>query len=171
MKTNLVGQRFTRLLVISLAEDYISPKGNRSKQWTCLCDCGTLVVHSTGNLKKGTLKSCGCLQKEHYKKISLSPFERKTNRLYKDYVRNAKTRNLVFEITKEEFKQITNKSCAYCGEEANPINGIDRIDSSLGYIKTNIISCCTKCNTMKHDYKLTEFLEHITKIYNFNSCR
>jgi hypothetical protein len=55
----VVGQKFGRLTV--LFEAYVR---NRAKYWFCLCDCGNTKVIRTGNLKSGTSKSCGCLQKE-----------------------------------------------------------------------------------------------------------
>lgn len=61
---NLIGQKFNRLLVIDKAEKYISPSGNKMNQWLCRCDCGNKIVVTTGHLKSGHTKSCGCLQKE-----------------------------------------------------------------------------------------------------------
>lgn len=57
---NLVGQRFGRLLVKSRAP-YQKYKG---PLWRCLCDCGSEIITTTGNLKFGRARSCGCLQKE-----------------------------------------------------------------------------------------------------------
>lgn len=59
---DLTGQKFNSLTVLSLGEDYISPKGGRIKQWICKCDCGnknTILVTSS-HLKRGEVKSCGC---------------------------------------------------------------------------------------------------------------
>ena len=50
------------------------------------------------------------------------------------------------------------------------VNGIDRIDSNIGYIKENCVSCCWTCNKMKNNFSQKEFLEKINKIYcNFKS--
>lgn len=43
-------------------------------------------------------------------------------------------------------------------------NGIDRIDSSHGYTKDNIVTCCKICNKMKMDMSLDNFIEQIYKI-------
>ncbi len=45
-------------------------------------------------------------------------------------------------------------------------NGIDRIDSSKGYIQGNVVTCCRTCNVAKMDMDYKEFINHITKIYN-----
>lgn len=55
---DLTGQRFTRLLVVSQA-----PSQNGA-MWNCRCDCGGTTVVSGGNLRKGQIKSCGCLHRE-----------------------------------------------------------------------------------------------------------
>ena len=47
-------------------------------------------------------------------------------------------------------------------------NGIDRIDSSKGYVESNVCSCCKYCNTAKNTMSVEEFLEFIKRIYNHN---
>lgn len=63
-KSNLVGQKYGRLLVVSRADDYITRQGKHEVQWNCLCDCGNTVVVRGYALKRGTSQSCGCLAKE-----------------------------------------------------------------------------------------------------------
>ena len=50
-----------------------------------------------------------------------------------------------------------------------PFNGVDRIDSSLGYSVNNCLPCCEKCNKMKLVYETNDFLNHIKQIYEFNN--
>ncbi len=57
--TDLVGQRFERLTVVSLAE-----MRNGRPRWACRCDCGADVVVAGNHLKSGATRSCGCLQRE-----------------------------------------------------------------------------------------------------------
>ena len=59
--SNLIGQRFGKLVVIDVAEDNISPKGKRRKQWLCQCDCGDKCLAMDNSLRAGYKKSCGCL--------------------------------------------------------------------------------------------------------------
>ncbi len=54
----LVGQRFSRLLVLRRAER--SP----GVYWECVCDCGGTTIKRSGNLLHGHVRSCGCLKKE-----------------------------------------------------------------------------------------------------------
>jgi hypothetical protein len=54
---DLTGQRFTRLIAISLAG---ITKGRT--RWNVRCDCGTNFVARQDMLKSGNTKSCGCLK-------------------------------------------------------------------------------------------------------------
>jgi len=83
---------------------------------------------------------------------------------YECYKRNAKKRGVLFNIPIEEFKKYWGKPCSYCGSEILTI-GLDRVDSSVGYVEGNIVPCCELCNWMKRELPLTIFLEHIEKIY------
>lgn len=62
---DLTGQRFGKLIVVSRADDYIKPNGNKIIQWRCVCDCGNEVVVRGEYLKSGHTKSCGCLTSEN----------------------------------------------------------------------------------------------------------
>jgi hypothetical protein len=61
---DLTGQRFTRLLVTSRAEDKFSPQGKRYIRWNCVCDCGKPVIVNANSLVQGRTKSCGCYNTE-----------------------------------------------------------------------------------------------------------
>ena len=59
-RIDLVGQRFSRLVVIK-------PMGHDSKGnalWLCKCDCGNERIINVSCLKRGYNKSCGCLRAE-----------------------------------------------------------------------------------------------------------
>lgn len=64
--SNLIGQRFGRLLVVDRAEDKIDPKSGKHKtRWVCNCDCGTTGYITVGTaLTSGATQSCGCLHRE-----------------------------------------------------------------------------------------------------------
>jgi hypothetical protein len=42
------------------AEPYVSPKGSKKIQVTCLCDCGTTTIVHIANLLSKHTTSCGC---------------------------------------------------------------------------------------------------------------
>lgn len=57
----LIGRKFNKLKVI---KELPARSTNRHKIWLCQCDCGNETEVTTGRLKNGTTKSCGCLK--HY---------------------------------------------------------------------------------------------------------
>lgn len=46
------------------------------------------------------------------------------------------------------------------------INSIDRVDSTKGYLFSNAVSCCGRCNKAKLHYTQDEFYDMIVAIYN-----
>lgn len=58
---NLAGTRFGRLVVLRLSRT--NKSGNAC--WQAECDCGNVVVVASGELRKGSVRSCGCLRQEH----------------------------------------------------------------------------------------------------------
>lgn len=100
----------------------------------------------------------------------------------------AKRRNFEFNLTKKEFTELIQNDCFYCGTKPKPYsvyvvkdqwaseetkqrsyincNGIDRINSKLGYSTSNCRACCYKCNVAKSDLSENEFKTLIINIYN-----
>lgn len=83
-----------------------------------------------------------------------------------------------FELSEEEFRQLTKQKCYYCGDSPSQIckikpndtddyiyNGIDRLNSKKGYIKGNVVPRCGMCNKMKLDFGFGDFLSKIKHIY------
>lgn len=75
---------------------------------------------------------------------------------YSEYKSSAKIRGFTFDLTKKEFLKAIKQKCYYCGLSGF---GIDRVDSSMGYIKSNIVSSCSMCNYMKRSYSKEEFIK------------
>jgi hypothetical protein len=55
---DLAGQRYGRLLVVSLA------RRDRRSYWNCRCDCGTERVLDNHVLRTGNTTSCGCMKRD-----------------------------------------------------------------------------------------------------------
>lgn len=64
----MVGRNFGKLVVISKAPAYISPKGRVRRRWLCACDCGITTIVKEDHLKGGHTTSCGCKSKEALEK-------------------------------------------------------------------------------------------------------
>lgn len=65
----------------------------------------------------------------------------------------------------EELKiKLWSSPCYLCGR--GPSFGIDRVDSSKGYVPNNVQPCCsTYCNYMKKDLDLGDFKRHVAYVY------
>lgn len=68
---------------------------------------------------------------------------------------SSKTRGIDYFLTDDEALVILSTPCFYCG---SPEVGIDRIDSSKGYLLSNCTSCCAMCNYMKRTYSIEQFI-------------
>lgn len=69
-RDNLIGQRFSRLLVLEYADEQHQIYYNTKHQptWKCQCDCGNICYVTSDNLKRGYTPSCGCITKENRRK-------------------------------------------------------------------------------------------------------
>lgn len=176
----LTNKRFGKLV----ARDYIlheTKHGNQKWMWLCDCDCGDQVKARTNELTKGVKTQCkNCSVKEQAEKRILENNGALVNRIYKDYQRGAKDRGLTFDLTKEEFEDLIFGECYYCGSTPKRYdgnvkyertgefkrNGIDRIDSTIGYVNSNLRTCCDTCNIAKHANSEDDFIDWVIKVYN-----
>lgn len=180
-RAELVGQRFGRLTVSAFGG---LDRGKRS-QWRCVCDCGGLVTAAIDRLKSGNTRSCGCLQKEvairniSKTKKKQTPWpEVAFGGLFRRYKKDAQKRGLSFELTREQFRELTQQPCHYCGRYLAGIfrarggqwyayNGVDRVDSLGGYFPVNCVACCKTCNVAKSNLSVSTFLEHCLSVVKY----
>lgn len=180
IKADLLGQRFTRLLVLEESDPLIRDTGNRVINWSCLCDCGNKIIATTSNLLSNGIKSCGCLKKELIvEKNKLRGFAISGRRGSKDISATlfsriktgAKKRNYSFEISidyLQDLLELQNFKCKLSGIKLemgygklqNITASLDRIDSSKGYIKGNVQWVHKDINWMKQDYSQQEFIQY-----------
>ncbi len=70
---------------------------------------------------------------------------------WKALLEAAAKKGMEFDITKEKHADLLQLPCEYCGQELNPTgSGLDRKDSSVGYILANVVPCCRNCNRVKN---------------------
>jgi hypothetical protein len=153
------------------------------KGYRCRCKCGTVRVVQRGNLTHGCSRSCRqCSEFAVEIHNKLPEREAAFNDLYGRYVRGAKLRGLDFDLPKPLAKMIFRMPCNYCGDAPNSAwptdkqskhlrvngrfvySGIDRVDSSVGYISTNVVPCCMQCNVAKRCFSEEEFVERSKRI-------
>ena len=100
----------------------------------------------------------------------------------KDYRRNAAIKDVPWDLSEDGFRALTSLRCHYCGAEPmrmtliirgerrlsqEKFNGIDRVDSNLGYTVANCVPCCRNCNWAKRTLSEAEFIAHCEKIINY----
>lgn len=174
---DLVGKRFGRLIVIK--RSYPNNKWNEI-MWLCKCNCGKETIVNGCNLRSGMTRSCGCLKNEMTGALNRIDFGVASMRsLISAYKISARKRGVKYELTEEQFKEITQKDCYYCGVKPSNVfghgssnngkyiyNGIDRVDNNKGYTMDNVVPCCKVCNFRKKTATLHEFKDWIRKVYN-----
>lgn len=178
-----IGHKFEMLTVVrelSITERKIFTKNSKRKSnvyYECKCDCGNITILPASRILKPRSKSCGCI------KDKTSPDSAFKHLIYQ-YNYSANRKGISFDLKEEEFKLLTSSNCYYCGIPPNKIvdqklkyqtpyhyNGVDRIDSDVGYNLDNCRPCCEQCNRMKLDWTEKEFLQKIKEIHNYLKLR
>jgi len=83
---------------------------------------------------------------------------------YCGYKSAASRKGLIFGLTSGQVYAMFESPCVYCDTEGSnnckgfAYNGIDRVDSAVGYVARNCVPCCWNCNRMKSNWALDEFL-------------
>jgi hypothetical protein len=81
------------------------------------------------------------------------------------YKKNAISRRLSFNLDNNKFYELLDNKCKYCGDKDDLIlNGVDRIDSNIGYNEDNCVSCCRYCNYLKRNLSQDDFFDKIKHI-------
>jgi hypothetical protein len=166
---NIIGIKVSRLIIL----ERVGKNKHGAQLLRCLCDCGNETIVTYSNFFRKDAKrtrSCGCFAREQ--SFSKQTWEVEFRRYEKG---NAQKRGLDFNLTLDQFKVICNLQCFYC--KADPQikthvgtayrSSIDRLDSSIGYLKTNCVPCCAVCQFMKGSLSYDDFINQI-KIINQN---
>lgn len=145
------------------------------------------------SIKKGIKTSCMVCSQTANRALDIG--ESTWNLYYRSYKRGAENRKLLFDLSISSFKNLCTQKCHYCqspprkySRYANhndgkirkwkgvsdftaqrswiDCNGIDRKNSSIGYIEGNILPCCTTCNMMKGKLDYKAFISKCSKIHS-----
>lgn len=140
----------------------------RIARWMCSCGRG---VESPMDSKR---KSCGCVREERQKRYRLNTREDAARRLMREYQKAAKRRKLEWNLSFAEFLLIVTAPCHYTGRPPQKIvntqegeflwNGIDRKDSSIGYVPGNCVPCCQMANWCKNKFSYQDFLAFVRQV-------
>lgn len=172
VRKDISGERHWRLTAVRRSRK--RNRNGRRGYWVFRCDCGKTIHSVPANVRKGKVKSCGCL----YRDKGLMPGEAGCNEVFGAYKRSARHREIAWKLTKDEFLALVQNNCYYCGVPPCRVfqiksstefvcNGIDRVNNDLGYVLSNCVSCCKICNYAKRSMSISEFLEWIKRVYIF----
>lgn len=150
--------------------------------WHCKCDCGKELICNLTNVKRGNTKSCGCLKNQ--KRRENSPMWRGFGEIsaskFYEYKKNAKRRNLEFNLSIEEAWEQYLKQNGRCSltnlplrfqetvDDTNSTASLDRIDSTKGYNVNNIQWVYKEINYMKSDLPTKEFIRLCGLVSKYN---
>lgn len=156
---DLSGQKFGIWSVIEQA-----PRRDNKTRWLCRCTiCGKVVSHRSTALRKGVFSTC---DGRHLRRPSTISRTRKPSghaaatEVFNLVRARAKKRGLDFSLSRDFFVSISAMDCHYCGAPPSNKNsrrhfngpfvysGIDRKDSSRGYVEDNCLPCCGTCNVL-----------------------
>ncbi len=168
------GDKFGRLTAIRYEKT-----GKHSRRYFLFrCDCGNEITITAEAAISGNTKSCGCLRRDiAIKKYGLAPGQAAMRQVILQYKRHSNNRNHLWELSEQEFFELSQKDCFYCGNEPSQVkksdnntgdfiyNGIDRIDSSAGYKNGNVVPCCKTCNMAKNKTHQKDFLLWVRRVY------
>lgn len=164
--SDLVGQKFNHLTVVRRLPN----SANHQSQWLCLCVCGQERTTTGAMLKRGDVKSCGCLR---YKRGAASHSWQGYGPLSKTQwsriVSGARERDLLLTISPEFvvrlFKE-QNERCALSGwpitlgsKKEQVTASLDRIDSNQGYLPHNVQWLHKDVNKLKVNLTDERFVE------------
>ena len=171
-KVNYIGKKFGILTTVRLVER----KYKSEAFYEFLCDCGKTKVIQGQRVFHGKVKHCGC---RRHRRLTLPMGESSLTKWFYRYKGSAKQRNIEFSLTKEKFKELSQKNCYYCGSPPTNIhhngpsyasvNGIDRLNNEEGYTEINSVPCCWFCNRAKNNSSVEEFMAWIKRLIQFQT--
>ena len=103
------------------------------------------------------------------------------NRLVRQYKANASRRGIEFRLNDAYFRALTSAQCSYCGVDPRQImtskdangayvyNGIDRVDSRIGYVSGNCVTACGLCNSAKSSMDHSAWTEWLSRLVAFHT--
>ena len=186
-RIDLTGQRFGRLVVISLNEEVSKQK--KGSCWNCKCDCGNEKIIWAADLKRGNTTSCGCYNKEmvqekwndeEFRQMRSANAREQTKEQWKDEEFRQMQSNRAKALWKdEEFRQMQSEKLIRMNEEMSGVNsphwkgGISPISTYLRDLlvvkqwrKDTYVRENSKCQlTGKHVHGGNSVVHHL---YGFN---
>lgn len=142
-KMRIIGTRIERLVVVSF-----SHSDKKNTFWNCVCDCGNKKIIDYSKLSKRRIKSCGCYSNHH---IDFEHVVKKNaKRIYDVSYSDG-------DLSLEDFLELTQKKCHYCG--APPQNKFHICYTNDGLLKDRF-----KTNKRKN----SKYAKHANAYFIYN---
>lgn len=176
---DITGNHYGKLVVIRHTEK----RNGRSNLvvWKLQCDCGNVIERDVNWIKARKTPSCGC---DPHRGHDIGPDSSLwtgvgeiSGQFWARIRKNAKNRNRVVEVSLEDLWELflkQDRKCALSGVPLffhtvynDPCAGtasLDRINSSLDYVKGNVQWVHKRLNIMKQDTSDEEFIEWCRKV-------
>jgi hypothetical protein len=177
-RQNILGKKYGKLTVIEFS------RLNKWRQavWQCECICGEYTKATTAELNSGHKTSCGCYRKEASRKRHWKGYEEIGLDHWNAIKRRAKSHGIPFDLTISDAWQLyvdQNRKCALTGWtiEFDKVKGgkqtasLDRINSKLGYVKSNVQWTHKKVNFCKHALDNNSFIELCNGVVAFHRMK
>jgi len=145
-KTDLVGQRFGRLVV----KEFAGRDRRNNAFWSCLCDCGNNSIVYGSDLKEGKTQSCGCYRKQRISEIHTIHGAAKGNKTTRAYKRFHEIHTRCYNTKHPRYKDYGGRGIYVCDEwhsfpifrdwfDSHVAEGeqLDRIDNNGPYAPWN----------------------------------
>ncbi len=192
-RIDMAGQTYNSWKVIEI--DHEKSKG-KTLYWKAEClECNKTFTVFGANIRNGLSKrctACGCGH-AHDKQTGQIRTKRTAQQsahyyLFLQLRKSAAKRKHEWQLSEAQTISLITKNCSYCNIQpsllAAPLkflglsqkrtesakflrNGIDRVDSSKGYVEDNVVTCCETCNKAKLSMTTEEFLAWVERVYNF----
>lgn len=165
---DMTGLKFGKLKVLRKG----TLNSSLHQTWECSCECGSTITVAGNHLRTGQTQSCNRCSR--IGKFGASA----KHAVYLQYRSSARKRCLDFNIEENDLLRIAQEPCTYCGNIKTQVSknwynngnfyytGIDRVDNNIGYILSNIVSCCSICNRFKFTHSKKYFIDHCVSIVN-----
>ncbi len=110
----VIGTRFERLVVIGSGQKKL--KHSTTFAYRCRCDCGQELLVLPGNLKAGSQRSCGCLQRDSIRERATTHGHKKGDRETKVYRAWLNMRSRCQQPTAPNYRRYGGRGIAVCAQ-------------------------------------------------------
>lgn len=118
-----IGSKFGNLTILKEVEPTYNLKNEMIRMVECICDCGNIKTVRLGNLRFGTVKSCGCLHREiasnTMSKTLLKHGRNKRGNPMPEYISWQSMKQRCYNTKKESYKYYGGRGIIVCDRWLN----------------------------------------------------